>query len=119
MVFLLDTIFQNRSDELDGLYPDFLLPFKVVLGVTVAIGQKLIEALMKKQKLTFINQSILLNVNHNPITCIDLVQAPLGQPHYVGHKRLLGWLQEVRRQVWNVHVAPLQRENHAHEGFND
>jgi hypothetical protein len=41
---------------------------------------------MKKQELTFINQSVFLNVDDDSIACIDLTQASLWQSYYIGHK---------------------------------
>ena len=41
------------------------------------------------------------------------------QPNNVGHEGFLGWFNKVGGEIGNVHIAPLEREYHSHEGLND
>ena len=43
----------------------------------------------------------------------------LSYSYYVRHEGLLSRFYEVRREIWDVHIAPLQGHYHFHQGLYD
>jgi hypothetical protein len=117
--FLGEAVLEQVVHEEDGLDADLLLPLQVVLGVAVGVGQVLAQPLVELQQLALVDHPVLLHEHHHPFGGVDQRQALLVHPHDVGHEGLLRGLDEVCGQVGDVHVAPLEGQDHAHKGLDD
>ena len=74
---------------------------------------------MEQQELAVVNHLVFLDEHDHPLCSVDQRQVLLVDAHDVRHEGLLRGFDEVGRQVGHVHVAPLEGQDHPHEGFYD
>lgn len=90
-----------------------------MLFIFVVVNQMLVQRGVELHELTRVFYSIFFDEDNKPFWQVQLLQVLPWNSYDEGHKALLRRLEEMVRQVWHIHIAPFQRQDHSHESFDD
>jgi hypothetical protein len=79
----------------------------------------LVQRGMKLNKLTRVLDPVFFDEDNKSLRKVQLLQVLPRNSYDEGHKAFLRRLEQMVWQIGYVHVAPFQREDYPHEGFND
>jgi hypothetical protein len=74
---------------------------------------------MKEVQLSMIDNFVFLHINNNPFAGINERKILLVNANDIRHEGFLSRFDEVRGKIGDIHVAPFEWKDHAHQGLDD